>query len=43
MTIVPTTILKSEAGKFVRVGLSVEYKGTKNADGSVTAVSVKQI
>ncbi len=42
LKITPTTIIKSEAGKFLAVGLKVEYKGVKNADGSITATSIKQ-
>jgi hypothetical protein len=42
LKIVGTTIIKSEAGKYLTVGLPVEYKGVKNADGSITAISVKQ-
>lgn len=42
LKITPTTIIKSEAGKFLTVGLKVEYKGVKNADGSITATSIKQ-
>lgn len=42
LKITPTTIIKSEAGKFLTVGLTVEYKGVKNADGSITATSIKQ-
>lgn len=42
LEIVPTTILKSEAGSFISVGLTVEYKGVKNANGTITATSIKQ-
>ncbi len=42
LTVTPATILKSDAGPFVSTGLNVEYKGVKNADGTITATSIKQ-
>lgn len=42
LTITPATVLKSEAGPYISTGLSVEYKGVKNADGTITAISIKQ-
>lgn len=41
LRITPTTVIKLEDHKSLAIGMSVEYKGTKNTDASVTASSVK--